>query len=189
MVFADKMHDIIRVLENDGVIVYPTDTIWGLGCSVMSRIALEKIYDIKKVESKKPFTLLCSNLSMLKKYVRRIHPRVETLLSYHERPLTIVYPQARNLPESVIAKDGSIPIRITTEIFSRTIIELLGCPIITTSASIMENQYPSSFSEIDSEVLQRADYVCHHNRSMKSEMSPSVIASYDKKGELIFLRD
>lgn len=188
MVFADKMHDVIRVLENEGVIVYPTDTIWSIGCSIFCKSALERIHKLKGRSHKDPFVLLCSNLEMLKKYVNRIHPRVETLLTYHERPLTIVYPEARNLPQHAIAANGSVAIRITTEPFSRTIIELLGCPIVSTSASFSDGIFPSSFEDIGTEILQEADYVCYHNRHLKSNKEPSIIASYDKKGELYFIR-
>lgn len=188
MVFADKMRDLISVLENDGVIVYPTDTIWGLGCSVFSKKALDKIYKIKGRRPDKPFVILCSNISMLKKYVDRIHPRIETLLAYHTRPITIVYPKAKNLPDFAISDDGSVAIRIATDPFSKTLVDLLGGPIVSTSANVSGEPFPTRFDEINPIVLHQADYVCFHNRSKSGTGKPSVIASYDKKGELIFIR-
>ena len=188
MVFADKMHDIIGVLENDGVIIYPTDTIWGLGCSIFSEKALKKIQTLKGRISGDSTFLLCSSLEMLKKYVHRIHPRIETLLAYHERPLTIVYPKAKNLPSFAMSDDGSVAIRITTDPFSKTIIELLGSPLISTSANVEGNPTPSRYEDIDPSILRGSDYVCFHNRSAKYNDTPSVVASYDRKGELIFLR-
>jgi L-threonylcarbamoyladenylate synthase len=188
MVFADKMHDVIRVLENDGVIVYPTDTIWGLGCSVFSQKGIESIHTIKGRRSNKPFVVLCSSIKMAKSYVESMHPRIETLLFYHSQPLTIVYPQARELPEFAIAEDGSVAIRITQDEFSKTIIDLLGNPIVSTSANVSGEPFPKSFDDINPNILNQADYVCFHKRHIKANTGPSVVASYDKKGELIFLR-
>ena len=188
MVFADKMHDIIRVLENDGVIVFPSDTTWGLGCSLYSQKAQERMHQMRGKTSSESFELLCSDLKMLKKYVHRMHPRIETLLAYHERPLTIVYPKARNLPPYIVSENGSAAMRITNDPFSKTIIELLGNPLITTAATNSGNAFPTSYDDIPLEVRQKADYVCYHNRGNSRASIPSVLASYDRKGELIFIR-
>ncbi len=188
MVFDDKMHDIIGVLENDGVILYPTDTIWGLGCNVFSEKGLNRIYNIKGRKPEKPFLLLASSIAMVKQYVDRMHPRIETLLVYHKKPLSIIYPKSKNLPPYAISSDGSVGIRITNDPFSKTVIDLLGNPIISTSANLSGQPFPESFSDINQEVVDQVDYVCRHKREIVEKNSPSIIASYDKKGELIFLR-
>ena len=189
MVFADKMHDIIEVLENDGVIIYPTDTIWGLGCNVFSQKAIEKIYKIKERVPDNPFVLLVSSIDMAKNYIERIHPRIETLLSYHEHPLTVVFPKAKNLPSFATAKNGSVAMRITNEIFSKTVIDLLGFPLVSTSANISGRPFPNCFEEIEPDLLEKVDYICKHGRNNPDLASPSVIITYKEDGELIFLRE
>ena len=94
---------VLSTLENGGLILYPTDTIWGIGCDATNTEAVEKLIELKQYSGKKPFFLLVSSLQMLKRYVEQVHPRVETLLAFHERPLTIMYDCGINLPQRVLA--------------------------------------------------------------------------------------
>jgi len=94
----DNLEKIVDVLTTGGLVLYPTDTIWGIGCDATQQEAVQKIFDLKKRPNDKPFVLLVDSIEMLKNYVEHIHPRIETLLMYHTKPLTVVYDQAKNLP-------------------------------------------------------------------------------------------
>ena len=187
MVFADKLHDIIEVLENDGVILYPGDTTWAMGAAFSSQSAVDKIRDIKKDESFESYTLLVSSLKMLKDHVE-IHPRIETLLHYHEQPLTIVYKKTNFVPTSLLDQKGKINVRLVKDPFVNTIIDLLGEPLFTTLAHPPSIDFPKHFGEINQEIISNVDYVCKHRRMDKKFMPPSVMITYDEKGDITFLR-
>jgi L-threonylcarbamoyladenylate synthase len=187
MVFDDKMHEVIGSLENDGIILYPTDTVWALGCSIKSQSAISKIRHLKSM-GKKPMVTLASSIEMLKKYIPHIHPRVETLLSYHKKPLTIVYPKPRNLPEHIIAEDNTIAIRIPDDEFCKTLIDLLGHPIVSTLPIAKEAKKSINYNDIPKEFLDASNYICYHRRNIISNTLPSIIVKYDMDGELDFIR-
>ena len=187
MVFDDKMHEVIHALENDGIILYPTDTVWALGCSIKSPKAILKIRKLKAM-GERPMVTLASSLKMLKKYIPHIHPRVETLLVHHKKPLTIVYPKPRNLPSHIIAQDNTIAIRIPDDPFCRTIIDLLGHPIVSTLPTEKESKKSINFNDISPDFIEASDYICYHRRNVLTDELPSIIVKYDKNGELDFLR-
>ena len=177
-----------EIVHRGGVILYPTDTIWGLGCDATNARAVEKVYKIKKREKDKPLIVVVDTIDMLKDYVEDIHPRIETLLSYHERPLTIIYPQARGLADVLTGEDGSVGIRLTRDPYCKALINACDVPLVSTSANITDHPFPSRFGEISSEVLSNVDYVSKYRQNEVREFSPSVIARYDHKGHLEFLR-
>lgn len=191
MQYPDRLHDIKSVLENDGTILYPTDTIWGLGCSALSSKAIEKIYLIKNRDRSKALSILVSSLEMLKSHVEDIHPRIETLLLYHQKPLTIIYdrPKSDIFPKSLLVQ-SSLAIRVTQDPFCHQLIESLGHPIVSTSANISDHSFPKSFEDIDQKVRSQVDYIVkHRQKERSSEIPPSPIARYDYKGNLEFLRE
>ena len=170
------------------VILYPTDTIWGLGCDIFNENAVKRIYEIKERPLNKPFILLVSNLEMLKRYVF-IHPRVETLLVYHQKPLTLIYPKVEHLPDYLCGEDGSIAIRLTHDSFCQYLINKIDKPIISTSANLGGQPFPQNFSDVSSEIKEMVDYTVELN-IVKSdeEAQPSIIATFNHKGELNFIR-
>lgn len=168
--------------------LYPTDTIWGLGCSMKSESACQKISTLKKRPSGQSFILLVSDIDHLKQYVT-IHPRIETLLSYLERPLTIVYEKHHGIPAHCVAPDGSIAIRVVQDEFCQTLIKTLGYPITSTSANLHGTTSPKHFGEISSEVITGCDFVFNYRRHHEFTGEPSPIASFDKKGRLHFIRE
>jgi len=188
MLFDDKLSDIIRTLERDGVLLHPTDTVWGLAASAYSEKAIDKIYSIKNRDRSQPLLLLVDSLEMLKKYVPHIHPRIETLLHFHRKPLTVVYPDIDKIPSFARAKDGSAAIRIINDTYCNEIIKLLGNPLVSTSANPQDTPIPKSFSEIDTRLIEQADYVSKHRKSELIKTKPSVLIKYDEEGEISFLR-
>jgi len=184
----DIIDETLEVIQKGGVILYPTDTIWGLGCDPFDQAAVERILQLKKRAPEKPFILLVNSIDMLKQYIERLHPRVETLLSYHKRPLTIVYDNPMNLPSSIISDDGTIGIRITTDPFCKHFIDRLGKPLISTSANINGQPCPPNFNAISADIIKGVDYVVNLRQDDDQELQPSVVASINANGELEFLR-
>lgn len=186
-----QLDPIIATLEKGGTILYPTDTIWGLGCDATNALAVEKIFDLKKRDRSKPFVLLVSSIEMLKQYVEHVHPRVETLLLFHKKPLTFIYNQAMNLPEISFDRGGSVAIRIPHDDFCKKLIDRYGKPLVATSANISEEPFPKYFGEISSAVIQEVDYVVKYRQADRTMGAPSVIAKLNDplKAELVFLRE
>lgn len=188
MWMEEDMNYAVSALAKGGVILYPTDTIWGLGCSALDEKAIARIYKIKQRDQDKPFIILVSDIDMLKRYVTKMHPRVETLLTLHERPLTIIYPEVQNLPDIVKSDNGTVAIRITRDPFCKALVERLDMPITSTSANSAGQTFPKGFGEISSSIIKKADYVVKHRQGERYTGAPSVIAQYNFKGQLEFLR-
>ena len=179
-----------QALRRGRVLLYPTDTIWGLGCDINNESAVKRIHEIKNQPVGSPLVLLVSNIRMLTKYISHIHPRIETLLSHHVQPLTIIYKASDNLPHYLVSEDDTIAIRITRDPFCKHLIHLIDQPLIATSASSAGQPLPASFEDIESRVIEMADDII--NPSLQNNQTPhlpSVIASYNRKGELVFIRN
>lgn len=188
MSYIDPIRNIVDILNQDGVILYPTDTIWGLGASMYSQKGNEKIYAIKDRDRQKPLLLLVDGIKMLKKYIKEIHPRIETLMVYHKQPLTIIYEPNKRLPKYLMCGGSSIAIRIVQDEFCKSLINLLGHPITSTSANIAKEPSPKYFDEISSDVIQSSDYVVRYRQDDRSKTKASVIAKFDYEGNLFFIR-
>ena len=188
MVYKDEINDICKLLKNDKVIICPTDTIWGLSCSVMSEDATKKVYSIKKRAIGKSFILLVSDLDMLKRYVVELHPRIETLLSHHNKPLTIIHSNPRSIPQYALATDGSIGIRIVQEEYCKLLIQSLNSPLVSTSANYSGSDTPRNFAEIDQKLISEVDYTAQYMRDKDDLNDPSVIIKYDNEGQIEILR-
>ena len=179
----------VNTLLNGGLILYPTDTIWGIGCDATNEAAVDKVYELKKRDRSKPLIILVDSISMLKQYVAHLHPRIETLLTYHVRPLTVVYENAINLPANLTGADNSIAIRIVKDPFCNALISAFGRPLVSTSANVSNEPFPSNFGSVSSEIIQGVDYVVKHRQNEKVNGQPSVMVKLSDKEELIFLRD
>ena len=126
---------------------------------------------------------------MMKSYVREIHPRVETLLGFHDKPLTIIYPATSGLPDILKAPDGSLAIRVVRDSFCQELIEQSGHPLVSTSANQTNHPYPNTFGEISSDIIKGVNYVCKYRQGSRTFQPPSVIASFNKRGALHFIRE
>lgn len=184
----EDMEQAVSTVNGGGVILYPTDTIWGIGCDATDPAAVERIRDIKGREEGKAFIVLAADIDMVKEYVKMIHPRVETLLNFHQRPLTIIYKSSGVLPETLLARGGTIGIRIPVDQFCQELIRAVGKPIVSTSANISGDPNPSGYSDISPAIIEKVDYVVKYRRDEKMDGKPSVVASFDRKGVLHFIR-
>lgn len=178
----------VVILREGGVLLYPADTIWGIGCDATSQEAIQKVFEIKGRDYHKPLILLVSSISQLYKVVPTVHPRIETLLAFHERPLTVIYPAVHPTYQHLAAKDGSIGVRIVKSGFCRDLIEAFGHPLVSTSANLSGEPSPTKFGSISTEIINRVDHAVPAFTEKGLTGIPSVIARYDANGELEFLR-
>lgn len=178
-----------RVLARGGLILYPTDTIWGIGCDATDAAAVASIYKLKRRDPAKSFVVLVNSVEMLRQYVAHLHPRLETLLVYHERPLTVIYHEGANLAPNVTAPNGSIAIRIPQDDYCLDLISAINKPLVATSANVSNEPFPAHFGEVSSEIIQGVDYVEKYRQRDKTRREPSVIVRLDKREELEFLRE
>lgn len=188
MLFNDKLSDIIRTLENDGVLLHPSDTVWSLSCSLNSKKAIERIYSITNKNRNESLTILVDSLEMLKKYVPHIHPRIETLLHFHHKPLTVVYPEAELIPSYARNIDKNVPIRIVHDLYCNHIIGLLGHPLVSISANDRKDPFPIEFSEVVENIVDKVDFVSNQKKQDITANRPSVLINYNLNGEINFLR-
>lgn len=185
----DDISEIARLLEDGGLICYPTDTIWAIGCDATNETAIARLVALKECPPGQGLILLVSSIDMLKLYAPKIHPRVETLLAYHQRPLTMIYEKAVGLPAAVKHTNGSAAIRLATDEFCRELVDALGKPIVSTAACKHGQPYPPTFGAISSEILGSVDYVVKYRQDDKEPHEPSAIARLDRHKELEFLRE
>ncbi len=177
-----------EVLKKGGVILYPTDTIWGLGCDATRIKSVERIFKIKKRPENKGFIVLLDQFEKLYEYVDQVPEVAADLLSSFDRPLTVIYPGAKNLAKNLLHPDGSVAIRIVKNEFCKNLVSLFGKPLVSTSANISGQPAPLIFYKIDDEVKQAVDYVVDLYRDRIDQVKPSTIIKFDKNGEYQIIR-
>ena len=175
-------------LKNGRVILYPTDTIWGIGCDATNPAAVDKIYKIKKRFESKSMIVLLDNPDKLEHYVRKVHPVVYDLIESYKEPLTIIYPNAKNVAGNVVANDGTLAIRIVRDEFCRQMIAAFGKPVVSTSANLSGQDAPVTFSGISEEILGKVDHIVNHNRNVIIRTKPSTIIRLLDNGEFELIR-
>lgn len=186
---AEQVKKASEIIKRGGIILYPTDTIWGIGCDATNAQAVEKIYKIKKREESKALVTLVGNLSMLAKYVEQIPPIAIDLIEINTSPMTIIYPKAISLAHNVIAEDGSIAIRIPLNEFCKQLSLKSGVPIVSTSANISGENAPQTFKQISQEIKQAVDYVVSPSiEEKKNSTKASQIIRLGLKNEVEIIR-
>jgi L-threonylcarbamoyladenylate synthase len=185
----DDITEISALLLRGGIICCPTDTVWGLSCAIDQPDAIAKIKSIKGDPPQNGYIILVDSIEMLKDYVAQMPPRLETLLSFHARPLTMVYKYPQHIPTELLAKDGSAAIRVATDEFCQTLIAACGCPLLTTTACRMGGEVPPTFGAINSDILGAVDYVVRYRQDDKTPQLVSPLAKLDNYQELEFIRE
>ena len=175
-------------LASGGTILYPTDTIWGIGCDATNPKAVQRIYDIKQRSDSKSMLALVSGLEMLDKYLERIPQKALEIISASVSPTTIIYPDARNLAPNLLAEDGSVGIRITSDSFCLKLLELFGRPIVSTSANISGSASPGIFKEISSTIIDQVDHVVSLRQDESAIATASTIIMLDREGNSKVIR-
>jgi L-threonylcarbamoyladenylate synthase len=179
----------LEILRSGGIILYPTDTVWGIGCDATNESAVKRVFEIKKRTNVKAMLLLIDNPAKLQGYVDDVPDIAWDLIEMTKKPLTIIYPQAKNLASNLIAEDKSIGIRVTNEPFSKTICEQFRKPIVSTSANISGEPTPRNFSQISEEIKSLVDYVVNFRQDDKSEPKPSSIIKLGKGNLFELIRE
>lgn len=184
----EDLQEAIRVLRDGGVILYPTDTIWGIGCDATNEAAVERIFKIKERADSKAMLVLLDAPGKLQGYVEDVPDMAWDLIDCATKPLTVIYPQGRNLAPNLLAQDGSIGIRITNEAFSKALCAGLHRPIVSTSANKSGAAAARIFAEITEDIVQAVDYVVQFRRDDTSEVAPSSIIKLGKGNTIRIIR-
>lgn len=177
-----------EVLYNGGLILYPTDTIWGIGCDATNEEAVRKVYELKKRVDSKALLVLVDSLVKLQYYVEEVPEVAWDLVELSDKPLTVIYPKARNLARNLVAEDGSIGIRVTGEEFSKKLCERFRKAIVSTSANVSGEASPRYFDEISPEIIAGVDYVVDYRRDDKTPSKPSSIIRLGSGGQVEIIR-
>lgn len=177
-----------EVLKNGGLILYPTDTVWGIGCDATNSAAVARIYELKQRCDSKALIVLLADDNQLPKYVDNVPDIAYELIEVATKPLTIVYDKARNLSNNLCAEDGSIGIRITKEEFSHRLCHAFRRPIVSTSANISGTPTPKTFNAISKEIISGVDYVVENRRNEKANKQPSSVIKLSSNGIIQILR-
>lgn len=184
----EDLKKALEVLRRGGVILYPTDTVWGLGCDATNPEAVKRIFDIKQREDAKSMLVLLENPNMLNSYVREVPEVAWQLIEVADKPMTIIYPSAKNLAPNLIAQDGSIGIRITSETFTEHMIQQFRRPVVSTSANLSGKPTPQNFDQIEVEIVSAVDYVVQYRQDDTRKASPSSIIKLGVGGEIQIIR-
>ena len=186
--FEIDIVNAIRVLEQGGIILYPTDTIWGIGCDATNSKAVDKIYHIKRRTEAKSLIILLDNFEKLSDYVEKVPDITSDLLASITNPVTIIYSNARRLAQNVIAADGTIAIRIVKDDFCNELIRRFGKPIVSTSANISGVEPPVVFSQIVDEIKKSIDYIVSYKQDYFTRSKPSTIIRLRDDGMYTIIR-
>ncbi len=186
--YADDIRRAVEVMNRGGVIAYPTDTIWGLGCDATNAEAVKRIYDIKRRSDSKALITLVDSEAKVEFYVKEVPEVAWQLIEVADSPLTVIYDGARNLAPNLVAEDGSIAIRVTAEEFSRELCRRFKKAIVSTSANVSGEPSPRTFADISPEILSAVDYVCESRREESVPHKPSSIIKLGVSGEVKIIR-
>jgi L-threonylcarbamoyladenylate synthase len=177
-----------EVLKKGGIILYPTDTVWGLGCDATRSKSVERIFKLKKRPENKGFIVLLDQFEKLYDYVDQVPDIAADLINSFDRPLTVIYPGAKNLAKNLLHPDGSVAIRIVRNEFCKSLISLFGKPVVSTSANISGEPAPLIYAKIDDKIVNGVDYAINMFRDRIDQVKPSTIIQFDRNGEYTIVR-
>ncbi|MDR0833044.1 MAG: threonylcarbamoyl-AMP synthase [Candidatus Symbiothrix sp.] len=185
---VDDLKQAIEVVRGGGVILYPTDTVWGIGCDATNAGAVRRIYDIKQRADSKSMLVLIDSTAKLDYYVDELPGIALDLIDVSDKPLTIIYSGARNVAPSLIAADGTLGIRVTQEAFSHALCQRLRKPIVSTSANISGRPAPANFAEISDDIKKSVDFIVNYRQTDKQKAHPSGIIQLGAGGLFKIIR-
>lgn len=188
MTIQEDIKNAIDTMRNGGVILYPTDTVWGIGCDATNPDAVAKVYKIKRRDDSKALICLVDSDARLQRYVRNVPEVAWDLLELADKPTTVILDNAVNLAPNLVAEDGSIAMRITKENFSKELCFRFQKPIVSTSANISGEPAAQNYRDISEELLNAVDYVCWTRRQEHKPHKPSSIIKFSENGEVKIIR-
>jgi L-threonylcarbamoyladenylate synthase len=188
MFYKNDVEKCLTVLQNGGIILYPTDTVWGIGCDATNENAVAKIYALKnRIESKSMIILMAEEAEILHYTSPQTNQVFDYLKGIH-KPVTVIYPNAKNLAKNIINTDGTVAIRIVKDEFCKELINSFGKPIVSTSANVSGYPTPGLFSDIDVLIKSGVDYVVHYRQDDDEPKSPSTIIKIKDDGNIEIIR-
>lgn len=185
----DEVKKAVEVLKAGGVILYPTDTVWGIGCDATNPEAVKKVYAIKRRDDSKALISLVDSDVRLQRYVRNVADVTWDMIELSEKPLTIIFDKVTGLAPNLIAEDGSAGIRVTREEFSKELCFRFQKPIVSTSANISGEPTALTYDEISDEIKDAVDYIVKYNRQCKEKHKPSSIIKMSANGQFSIIRE
>ncbi|MCW3464023.1 L-threonylcarbamoyladenylate synthase [Chitinophaga nivalis] len=188
-IFEEDIRGALQVLRTGGLILYPTDTIWGIGCDATDEAAVKRVYALKQRSESKSLVVLLADVRDLLHYVANPRPDIATLIDEFTRPTTVIYEGALGLAPNVINEDGSIAIRIVKDPFCRHLIKRWRKPLVSTSANLSGTPSPARFTDIAPEIIQGVDYVVKHRQEEAAGATASRIIRIGKDGSVAIIRD
>lgn len=186
--FGRDATEAVKVLRSGGVILYPTDTVWGLGCDATNAQAVRRIYEIKQRAENKSLIILVNSVPMLERYVDNPPEVALQMAELSEKPMTVIYDRGRSLAEGVASADGSVGVRVCSDPFCDALITGLRKPLVSTSANISGNSTPAIFDDISEEVKGAVDYVCLWRQDDRSRSKPSSVIKVSGNGVVKIIR-
>lgn len=184
----EEIKKACQVMREGGVILYPTDTIWGIGCDATNEEAVRRVYEIKRRADSKAMLVLVDSAVKVDFYVQDVPEVAWDLIELADKPLTIIYSGARNLAPNLLAEDGSVGIRVTSEEFSKRLCQQFRKAIVSTSANVSGQPSPQNFSEISEDIKAAVDYIVDYCREETTQAKPSSIIKLDKGGVIKIIR-
>lgn len=188
MIFEKDIENCLEVLKTGGTILYPTDTIWGIGCDATNATAVEKIIELKQRPLQKSFVVLVADEREILKYVASPDLAVLDYLDKTQKPTTVIYEHALGLAENVLAEDGSVAIRICKDEFCKHLIKRFRKPIVSTSANLSGKAAPALFKDVDEALITGVDYVVQYRQDEDLKAVPSSIIKW-QNGNVIIIRE
>lgn len=185
----EQVEEAIAALQTGGLLLYPTDTLWSIGCDATDPVAIERICNLRGHRNTADFEVLVDSTAMLRHYIHHLHPKLETLLAYHTRPLTILFEKGRNLPERLLRPGGSVAIRLVQDAFCRALIAAYRRPLIAVEACKYGQPSPQNFGAVSSAIIKGVECVIRYRQEEGEAGEPSVMVQLSEKEELIFLRE
>jgi len=180
--------ETVKTLKAGGLILYPTDTVWGIGCDATNASAVNKIYKLKQRDDSKALICLVNNYSMLERHVDNVPKMAYTILDIADKPTTIIYDNPAGIAENLVAKDNTLAIRVVNHDFCKKTIRFLGRPIVSTSANLAGKPTPKSFKEIDDAIIKGVDYVVNLHQQ-KNGGNPSTIIKLSNSSGVKIIRE
>ena len=185
----EDIKNAIKVLKNGGLILYPTDTIWGIGCDATNEAAVKKIYQLKQRSDSKSMLISLNNINFIRSYADDVPEVALDIVEISEKPVTIIYSNAKNLAKNLIAEDGSIGIRITQEEFTDKLLQKFRKPIVSTSANISGEKSAINFEDISEKIKENVDYIVKYNQTKQMLQTPSSIIKISSNNEIKVIRE
>jgi len=187
--FNEDLQACLKVLQEGGLILYPTDTVWGIGCDATNPLAVQKVYDLKRRADSKALIVLVHEEEQLLQYTDQPNLIIFDYIKGLHKPTTVIYEKAKNLAHNLIAADGSIGIRVCKDTFCYHLIQAIGKPIVSTSANISGYPTPFCFNDISLDIIEGVDYTVKHRQEEVEMHQPSSIIKWDAEGHLIIIRN